>query len=56
MSSSIEYLNKGPKTKFLSLNSKIHFVYAVEEVANILEKLNVRTIIKVGSISSTFDE
>ena len=45
--SSVEYLNRGPPIKFLSLKSNSPHVYAVEELVNILDKLNVKTIIKI---------
>ena len=43
----IDYLNRGPPILLLALKSNAPHVYAVEQLSNILEKLNSKTIIKI---------
>ena len=43
-----DYLNHGPRSLFLALKPNTSLVFAVEQLAYILEKEEAKTIIKVG--------
>jgi hypothetical protein len=47
MYNQIDYLNRGPPVLFLALKSNAPHVYAVEQLSDILQKLNSKTIIKL---------